>query len=206
MTNEEFIKRRTLEGEEWRDVVGFEGLYMVSNLGRILSIPRSRCHGGILNPSICPVSGYPYVGLRKDNRSIRLKLHQIVAKAWIPNPNNYPHIDHIDTDRTNASVSNLRWVTRTMNRHNPITYHRIARSRQKDKSKSSEIVSLQDNEIVKTYPYLVRVKEDGHCVQAVWRCLKGEKKHHHRLSWMYLSDYENLNINNVNVLLESGEE
>lgn len=189
MSNEEFLREISLEGEEWKDVVGWEGRYIVSSFGRIYSIPRSRCKGGLLKQSITN-KGYLYVGLNKDKKSIRLHVHRLVAEAFIPNPNNYPHIDHIDTNRANANVNNLRWCSRTMNRHNPITYQRIARSRQKDKSKSSEIVSLRNGILEKIYPFLVRVKDDRHCIQAVWRCLNRIKQHHHGLSWMYLSDYE----------------
>lgn len=188
MTNEEFLESISLEGEEWCDVVGYEGLYAVSNFSRVASL---RSKGRIMTVSLNS-DGYGCLCLTKDNKSVKERLHRIVAKAWLPNPNNYPYVEHIDANRANSSISNLRWCTQSMNQNNPITKLRMADNSRKDKSKSMEVVCLKDDIVVKIYPYLSKVVEDGHFVASVWRCLKHHPKypHHHGYKWMYLSDYE----------------
>lgn len=190
MTNEEFIEKISLNGEEWRDVVGYEGLYIVSNAGRVASLPVGYRRGRVLK---MPLSshGYPSVCLTKDKHGKKIAVHRIVALAWIPNPNHYSQVDHIDGNRANPIVSNLRWCSLIMNQNYPLAKLNKSLSIRKDKSKSIEIVCLDDaGKLVKVYPKLMRVIEDGHLLQSVWKCLKGKKIHHHNYRWLYLSDYE----------------
>lgn len=109
--------------EEWRDIQGYEGLYQVSNLGRVKSLER-KVKGGwnntrtvgerILKPCV-NVEGYPKVSLCKEGAIRRFPIHRIVAQAFIPNPDGKPEINHIDGCKENNSVSNLEWVTRSEN-------------------------------------------------------------------------------------------
>lgn len=89
--------------EIWKDIVGYEGLYQVSNLGRIR------------NSSIVLKQytqfGYNYVGLWKDKKCKKFRVHRLVAQAFIPNPHNFPHINHKDENKTNNCVDNLEWCT-----------------------------------------------------------------------------------------------
>lgn len=129
MTNEEFIKSVSLEGEIWKDIKGYSDRYIVSNLGRIASLKRYVNHSfgtpKIVNPRIlnqknCK-TGYKSVTLYKDNRKKSFSVHRLVADAFIPNPENKPCIDHLDRDKTNNSVYNLRWCTMSENMLNPLT-------------------------------------------------------------------------------------
>ena len=122
--------------EIWKDIEGYEG-YQVSNLGRVRSLDRidSNNHplkGAILKPYISN-SGYLLVGLYKQQKRNRKLLHRLVAEAFIPNPDNKPEIDHINTIKTDNTVflnedgsinykkTNLRWTTRKENINNPLT-------------------------------------------------------------------------------------
>lgn len=118
MTNEEFIKSISHEGEEWRDVVGYEGLYIVSSLGRVYNIKTKRILNNI------DYYGYNKVALYKDGEQRRHFIHRIVANAFIPNEYNLPQVDHIDTNRSNNNVSNLKWCSPKENCNNPITKNR----------------------------------------------------------------------------------
>lgn len=113
--------------EEWKPVVGFEGLYEVSNHGNVRSI---QFHGKkrIKLMTLTPVkAGYLQVKLRDWENKVESKymVHRLVAQAFIPNPDNLPHIDHIDTITSNNKVSNLRWVTPLENQNNPLTLSRL---------------------------------------------------------------------------------
>lgn len=107
--------------EEWRDVVGYEGFYQVSNMGRIRSLTRTfvRSDGSTATYKgrlITPV-GRPYlhVSLSKNNVQSRVRVHRLVAKTFVPNPDNLPCVDHIDCDKTNDRADNLRWCTSLQN-------------------------------------------------------------------------------------------
>lgn len=97
--------------EEWRDCVGYEN-YAVSSLGNI----KNKKTGRILKPN--NVSGYSKYKLVKIKVPYNLSGHRLVAQAFIPNPNNKPTIDHIDGNKTNNCIGNLRWATNCENAQN----------------------------------------------------------------------------------------
>ena len=100
--------------EEWRVIVETPN-YLVSNKGNV----KSLITGKILKPKI-EKGGYLRVHLRVPNNRY-YSIHRLVAQAFIPNPENKPCIDHINTDRTDNRVENLRWATYKENNNNPIT-------------------------------------------------------------------------------------
>lgn len=97
--------------EVWKpvNILGFEKDYEVSNLGRIRS--SKGAHKRILKPKHNHHTGYLYVNLWNSGRSITRSIHRLVALSFLPNPEFLPEVDHIDEDKTNNSVSNLRWVS-----------------------------------------------------------------------------------------------
>ena len=107
--------------EEWRDIEGYEGLYQVSNMGRVRSL--NYMHTGKIREisQRTKKTGYQDVLLHKNGKRKLWSVHRLVATAFIPNPDNKPEVDHIDTNPSNNNVDNLRWVTSLENRHNPIT-------------------------------------------------------------------------------------
>ena len=117
-----------MSNEIWRPVVGYEGLYEVSNLGRVRSLDRWVNNNGslvllkgkykLLTPD---VKGYLRTHIRKNNKGKPYKVHRLVAEAFIPNPDNKPEVDHINTDKKDNRVENLRWVTAKENSDNPLT-------------------------------------------------------------------------------------
>lgn len=101
--------------EVWKDVVGYEGCYQVSNFGRIRSTKRVTFDGRkrkemIRAPSYDP-DGYLTVNLSKDGISKTQRIHRLVATAFIPNPNGYSQINHKDENKSNNCVENLEWCT-----------------------------------------------------------------------------------------------
>ena len=97
-----------IEIEEFRDIPGYEGMYEVSNLGRI------RRNGKILKPSKSNW-GYLKLVLFKNGTRKTVLVHRLVAYAFIPNPQNLPQINHKDEDKTNNSVDNLEWCDNKYN-------------------------------------------------------------------------------------------
>lgn len=113
--------------EIWKDIDGFEGYYQISNLGNVKSLDRIlKDNGGIFIKrgnyrKLAEQAGYKRVSLYKNDKDRKFMVHRLVAQAFIPNPNNKPFIDHIDGNRANNKVDNLRWVTHSENMKNPIT-------------------------------------------------------------------------------------
>lgn len=122
--------------EVWKDIKDFEGLYVVSNTGKVKSMERfvmnngglQRKHERILKSNITK-SGYKMVILCKEGKTYPKSVHRLVAEAFIPNPDNKPNVDHIDTNPSNNNVDNLRWVTQQENARNSLTRKHISNSK-----------------------------------------------------------------------------
>lgn len=127
--------------EIWKDIKGYEGLYQVSNLGRVKSLERIITKkNGVTLPIKEKIlqygidrKGYYFVGLYKNSKGKNKSIARLVAEAFIPNPDNKPEINHINTIRTDNRVwvnedgsieydkSNLEWCTHKENCNNPLT-------------------------------------------------------------------------------------
>lgn len=109
--------------EIWRDIPGYEGLYQVSNLGRIKSLYDGghKTHRELIRKPDIRKDGYLQVKLCKNNVAKTYLIHRLVATAFIPNPHNKPYLDHINTIIDDNRVENLRWVTQKENMNNPKT-------------------------------------------------------------------------------------
>lgn len=110
--------------ELWKPIVGFEGLYEVSNLGRVRSLPKdvpykgsstfAHRKGRILS-LVSDSYGYKIVNLSKDRNQCGKKVHRLVAEAFLENPSNLPQVNHKDGNKENNSVGNLEWCTAKQN-------------------------------------------------------------------------------------------
>ena len=104
--------------EVWKDIIGYEGYYQISNFGNVRKLGKKT----LLKPKL-DKSGYLYVHIRISNLGINkmAKIHRLVAEAFIPNPNKYPIINHKNEIKTDNRVENLRFVTREENINNRLT-------------------------------------------------------------------------------------
>lgn len=108
--------------EIWKDIENYEGLYQVSNLGRVRSLDRvvtnyrgSFIKKGEIKAQSNLSKGYKGVCLCKDGKQKTHKVHRLVAQAFLPNPNNLPQVNHKDEDKTNNRVDNLEWCDNEYN-------------------------------------------------------------------------------------------
>lgn len=97
-----------LDGEEWRDIKGFEEHYQISNYGRIKSFRKGEVK--ILKPYVAP-NGYLLISLQNNDKKKKNSIHRLVAEAFIPNPDNLPEVDHKFGNKFDNYVENLGWVS-----------------------------------------------------------------------------------------------
>ena len=209
MTNEEFLASITLEGEEWRDVVGYEGDYMVSNLGRIVVLSRiiyrTRKNGvkvkynmkpHLSSTYISPSSPYRKTTFIKDGKQDTQLIHRVIAMAFIPNPHNYPCVDHIDDNPSNSVASNLQWCSQKMNNSKEHHCKKLSNSKTGVAiPKLYKPVVASDGKKIKIYESMKEAQLDGHRHNYILNVLRGEKQTYHGLKWMYLSDYKKSLVN-----------
>ena len=113
-----------IDGEEWRDVVGYENIYQVSSLGRVKHLPTtivevsssgevimSRTTKAYILKQCQNNQDYLHVGLVKNGKVNSIGLHRVIADAFVPRLPSQTEVHHIDRNRQNNDVSNLMWVT-----------------------------------------------------------------------------------------------
>ena len=112
--------------EQWKDIKGYEGLYQVSNLGRVKTIKTNK-----IRKLEKVRSGYLRVMLCKNNKSERFLVHRLVAEAFINNANNLPEVNHKDENKLNNSADNLEWCSRNYNNNYGTRNKKISESQYK---------------------------------------------------------------------------
>lgn len=110
------------DNETWKDIAGYEGIYQISNLGRIMSCERDvKCGPGgkgikhlyshLMYPATSKKTGYVEVALSFNHKMSYKLIHRLVAEAFIPNPDNLPQVNHKDGNKQNNQACNLEWVS-----------------------------------------------------------------------------------------------
>lgn len=161
--------------EIWMDVVGYEGYYQISNTDKVRSLKRriknypsgTRVMKSVVLKTRIGTTGYFMVDLSKEGKSIKHRVHRLKAKAFIPNPNNYPEINHIDGDKLNNHLLNLEWCTSSQNRLHAY----------KEGLKPSKLSNEDVDYILKSYPEInipALARKYGVSNTAIWYVLKGK--------------------------------
>lgn len=132
--------------EEWKDIEGYEGIYQVSNLGRVKSLQRfvnnTHCSKRLIKESILSVKReshqYDYISLYKNNKGKRAYIHRLVAQAFIQNPNNYTDVNHKNEVKRDNRVENLEWCDKKYNNNYGTGKRRMIESRNAHKKWNAE--------------------------------------------------------------------
>ena len=163
--------------EEWRPVVGYEGLYEVSNMGRVKSLNYKRTgQEGILKGRK-DGSGYLQVNLSKDGKCKSYKIHRLVATAFCENQMGYNEVNHINEDKSDNKAENLEWCSRSYN----MNYGTRAEKTYKPVFSVDKVSGL--------IMYWESIREAEKCIgishQNICHCLKGRQKSAGGFYWYY---------------------
>ena len=187
--------------EEWRDIKDYEGLYQISNLGRVKSLNYNRTgREGIMKLDKNKY-GYLYICLFKNGVKKHFRVHRLVAKTFIPNPHNLPEVNHKDENCINNFVyinedgtvnlekSNIEWCTTEYN-HNYGTHNeRIAASNRGKYNKNTSKQVFQydlDNNLINIFPSGKEVQRQlGFDQSAISACCLGKRNTCGGFKWKY---------------------
>lgn len=179
--------------EIWKDIIGYDGVYQISNLGNVKSKNVSKKCGHyyseshILKQSPTP-QGYCQVTLYDKNRKRKkYSVHKLVADAFIPNPNNYPCVNHKDENKTNNCVSNLEWCSYEYN-----NAYGTARIRQiETTSRKIEQFTLEGHWIATYLSVSIASKIVGIATTSIKDCCNGKHPFAGGYIWKYTNESNN---------------
>lgn len=180
--------------EEWKDIEGFEGLYRVSNKGRIFSVRNNKILKQSKNNTYYKITlRYP-----KNRKIFCFRIHRLVAKHFIPNPKNKKTVNHIDGDKNNNRIDNLEWATTKEN-----NTHAILNGLSKPATPSYRFYGIDENGKRILYMSGKEIINKGYDLSHINNVINGKSKRHKGLTFekvIFLND-KLLNRNIVNEIL-----
>lgn len=166
----------SLEGEEWKDVKGFKGVYFISNYGRIKHVINK--HRQTLRVPYPAPNGYLRLVLSYKNKRKTVSVHRLVAEAFIPNPYGLDTVNHKDLDKTNNKVSNLEWLSCKSN---------IIHAKDNGKNNRKPIYQCdKDENIIREWESAWAVQlELGYFSTLISRCCRGKMNTYKGYKWRF---------------------
>lgn len=165
--------------EQWKNIEGYEGLYQVSNYGRIKSFKRGKER--ILKPQ---KNNWDYlqVYLNKNGKQVWKKVHRLVAEAFLENPNNYDQVNHKDENKQNNCVDNLEWCNAKHNINFGSRNKKVANKL----SKQIGQIDAVTGEVIHQWTSVNECGRNGYNKGDISLCARGLKKQYKGYVWKYL--------------------
>lgn len=167
--------------EKWKEIIGFEGLYEISNMGRVRN-PRT---GRILKLNANTV-GYLQAPLTKNGKCIPKCVHKLVAEAFIKNPMHYKEVNHLDENKQNNAVNNLKWCTHRENIMYGTCIDRAKKKRKETCPPKKVLAIFQDNSTHCYNSASEASNQLGISVNGIYSVLSGNRFKYQGIRWMYL--------------------
>lgn len=168
--------------EVWKDVKGYEGLYQISNLGRVMSLKRSikqpnsgriRTINKKIRKAFISNTGYELVGLSKEGKAKAFSVHRLVALSFIENPNNHKCVNHLNGVKTDNCLYNLEWCSHKENTHHSV---QVLGNRLTPKLKPIILFDLNDNKLKEFESTKQASEELGIFAASISAVLRGKRK------------------------------
>ena len=178
--------------EIWKNIDGYAGLYQISNFGNLKSIKNG-------NNKLIKLQKYQRYyrnNLWKNGAYKTFSIHRLVAKAFIPNPDNLPEVNHKDEDKTNNNVANLEWCTKSHNCSYGTHIARVIEARNKNGGQNAEKIVLQcdlQGNVIKEWKSLMEAHRNGFCRRGIQAVLTGKIKTYKKSLWILKSNYKKTN-------------
>lgn len=192
--------------EIWKDVVGYEGSYEVSNLGRVRSVDRVvivergkdvypyEVRGKILSPQ---VQNHGYLGVWlygnggvAGRNGKQVAIHRIVADAFCEKTDGDCEVNHINEIKTDNRACNLEWCTHQENSVHGTRGKRIGNANKNGKRSTPIAQYTRDGELVKVFPSFQEAQRQGYGSANVWNCVRGKYSHAYGYVWRYFNETE----------------
>ena len=168
--------------ENWKEISGYEGLYEVSDKGRVKSLGNNKTRKEKILKPHKDTWGYLRVDLCKDGKVKHSKVHRLVAEAFIQNPNNLKTVNHRDEVKTNNASNNLEWMSKKDNLNYGTRNKRVAESL----SKQVQMFDKSTGELLATYPSTHEAERiTGIAQQSISSCCNGKRKSAGGYIWRY---------------------
>ena len=206
MTKTVFFESVKLDGEEWRFLPDSEDKYAISSLGRVASFQKRNPR--LLTIVVQELRGKKYSHVCINHKKVRV--HRLVAQVFVPNPEGWNEIDHINNNPQDNRACNLKWCSHAENMRNPHTRqvqreYRLAHpfdkrghprhvdtsvffNRHEDKMKA--VVQIKEGEVIARYKSLGEAERAGFKKVSISAALNGRLKTYRGCKWMLLTDYE----------------
>lgn len=173
--------------EIWKDVVGFEGKYQVSNLGNVRSLNYKRLRIIKEISSAKERDGYLYVTLYSGHcKQHHKKVHRLVAEAFIPNPEKLPEVNHKDESKKNNRLNNLEWCTSKYNINYGTGHQKTVKAALENQAFT--VKCLDDNKEYSSARDAARDKNTQH--SGILRCCRGERNTAGGYHWAFIDKEE----------------
>lgn len=190
--------------EIWKEVPSLDG-YLASNFGQVKMLEHysNMPNGGVkhhkekIKPQETSRNGYLRVKCYKDGKMKRYSVHRLVAMAFLPNPNNYPQVNHKDENKSNNTVwvnedgsidqekSNLEWCSSEYN-HNYGSRNQRAALKNVNGKKSKSVLQYDlDGKLIKQYPSIAEATRNGFDGGGIWQCCNNKIKQYKGYIWKY---------------------
>lgn len=171
----------------WKDVIGFEGLYIVNKHGEIRSVDHYvKCNTGrrlVKGKTIKPCdrgNGYPFVTMGKNGKQYNMSIHRVVAMAFLPNPENLPEVNHKDTNSFNFDLDNLEWCDRKYNNNYANRAYKSGEKRRR------RVEQIKDGFVIRVWNSLSEIgKECKLSIGNISECCNGRRNSVGGYNWRF---------------------
>lgn len=178
-----------VDSEIWKDIEGYEGLYQVSNLGRVKSLGNNKKRKDKILKPITLKTGYLQVDLCKDGKRKLYYIHRLVAQAFVPNdnPEHKTEANHINEIKTDCRASNINWLDHKRNINWGTRNERVGQKlvNHLDTSKPVKQLTL-DGVLVTIWPSIMEASRNGFNQGNICLCCNGRQNTHKGFKWAYL--------------------